>query len=116
MPGIDFDRLKHELPLAKVLHALGWRGWGGWGGNTRGPCPLHQSITAHSRAMWVCEDRWYCHRCKCGGDLLELWARLHPSLSLIQIARNLSEKFHVTLRFLRREKSLRKPRTREEDG
>ena len=115
MPGINFDSLKHDLPLEKVLHSLGWRGRGGWGDSTRGPCPLHEAVTANSRVMWVCNGRWYCHRCKRGGDLLSLWSELHPTMSLIQIARDLAEKYGVTLRFLRREKCFRRPRTREED-
>ena len=41
MPGIDFDLLGRQVPLAPVLDLVGFTAATRQGPQLRGPCPLH---------------------------------------------------------------------------
>ncbi len=56
----------HRAPQIKQRHSAKWRG----------PCPIHHG-KMDSFAVESATGRWFCHsRCACGGDILELEARL----------------------------------------
>ncbi len=93
MPSIDYDRLKAEIPLARLLDHLGWtHRYVSEKGFRRGRCPLHGGSSTRSRSFSadLATNSWYCHRCKVGGSVIDLWQRLHPGLELHAAAADLA--------------------------
>src|SRR5262249_14953081 len=93
---IDFDHLKRQLPLARVLDQLGLTArLRGRGPQRRGPCPLHRG-DARGRTFSVNLDDgvFYCFAKGCGhqGDFIDLWAAVH-GLSLRAAALDLVNTF-----------------------
>jgi CHC2-type zinc finger protein len=70
---IDYRRLRDLVSPLDVLHLTncysGKRERAGY----RGPCPVHRSSSSTSRSLSVQGPLWHCHRCRRGGDALELW-------------------------------------------
>lgn len=64
------------------------REWVGW----RGPCPVHGSSSIKSRTLSYTEREWYCWKCRIGGDVIRLFARIHR-LTDYEAARRLREDF-----------------------
>jgi hypothetical protein len=86
MPGIDFDRLRAEVPMQQVLQLLGFEASRCRGDQWYGPCPLYgcASPTRPTFSVNVALGRFYCHRCRHHGHQIELWAaatglRLYPA-------------------------------------
>jgi DNA primase len=86
MPGINFDRLRAEIPMEQVLQLLGFEPANKSGSQWYGCCPLHESTSKsnHSFSVNVEIGRYHCHRCHSYGNQLELWAAatklsLHPA-------------------------------------
>jgi DNA primase len=76
MPGVDFDRLRAEVPMRQVLQLLGFEASRYRGDQWTGQCPLPACRQSH-RATFsvnVALGRYYCHRCHSHGHQLELWA------------------------------------------
>ena len=75
MPGLDFTRLRKQLPLAQVLDLVGFTAATRCGPQVRGPCPVHQSASPRSRsfAAHLHKDCWHCFRCGAGGNALDLY-------------------------------------------
>jgi len=75
---IDFDHLKTQLPIARVIDQLGLR-LRGAGPQRRGPCPIHRgdgrgrTFSAH-----LGDNVFHCFDDRCGakGDVIDLWARV----------------------------------------
>lgn len=76
MPGIDFDALRREITMERVLALLGFEPTTRSGPQWRGPCPVHGSTSEGSRSFSVNLEagRYYCHKCHSRGNHLELWA------------------------------------------
>ena len=76
MPGIDFNRLRAEIPMEQVLRQLGFQPVRCHGDQLHGPCPVHGSTSRQSRIFSVNlrSGRYYCHQCHSHGNQLELWA------------------------------------------
>ncbi len=76
MPGLDFQRLRSEIPMAEVLELLGFVATNGRGHQLYGPCPLHIAKEQRSRRFSVNlkTGRFYCRECRRFGNQLELWA------------------------------------------
>ncbi len=76
MPGVNFDLLREQISIVDVLRLLDLTACGQQGDQIRGPCPVHGSSSPQSRsfAVNVRLGRYYCHRCRSGGNALELWA------------------------------------------
>ena len=76
MPGIDFDRLRREIPMVEVLNLLRFQPTQQRGDQWHGPCPVHGSTSARSRtfSVNVTLGRYRCHKCRSQGHQLELWA------------------------------------------
>jgi len=76
MPGIDFNRLRHEITMEQVLDLLGFKCIHRRGDQWYGYCPLHESEVKHRRAFSVnvAKGCYYCHKCGSCGDQLKLWA------------------------------------------
>ena len=86
MPGIDFNRLRHEITMAQVLDLLGFECTRRRGDQWHGYCPVHRPERRHRTAFSVnvAMGCYYCHKCKSRGDQLILWADanemlLHPA-------------------------------------
>jgi DNA primase len=78
VPGVDFDRLRAEVPIEQVLQLLGFEPERRRGGQWSGHCPLpacRQSRRA-SFSVNVARGRYCCHRCESHGHQLELWSAL----------------------------------------
>ena len=78
MPGIDFSRLRAEIPMEQVLHLLRFQPAKHTGNQWYGCCPLHDCASSRRRAFSVNVEtgRYYCHECKSYGNQLELWATM----------------------------------------
>jgi hypothetical protein len=76
MPGIDFNRLRHEITMEKVLRLLRFECTRQRGDQRYGYCPLHESERKHRTAFSVnvAMACYYCHKCKSCGDQFALWA------------------------------------------
>jgi len=87
MPGVDFNVLRNEVSMEDVLRRLRFQPAGRSGNQLHGSCPVHGSTSPGSRTFSVKLDngRYYCHKCHCHGNQLELWAAVHK-LSLYEAA------------------------------
>jgi DNA primase len=90
MPGIDFNRLRSEITMERVLAQLNFQPTQRTANQLHGPCPIHRSTSARSRSLSVNLDsgRYYCHKCGSHGNQLELWAAVNR-LPLYEAARDL---------------------------
>jgi DNA primase len=75
MPGIDFNRLRHEITMIQVLDLLGFQPATRSGCQWYGRCPLHEAKAKRQRCFSVNLKlgRYYCHRCHSHGNPLDLW-------------------------------------------
>ena len=96
MPGIDFNRLRHEITMEQVLDLLGFECIRRRADQWYGYCPLHESEPKHRRALSVnvAMGCYYCHKCRSRGDQFKLWAEanknpLHPAT--IDLCRQLGQ-------------------------
>lgn len=76
MPGIDFNRLRHEISMQQVLDLLGFQCTRRRGDQWHGLCPIHESEPKHRTAFSVnvAMGCYYCHKCGSRGDQFTLWA------------------------------------------
>ena len=76
MPGIDFNRLRHEITMEQVLELLDFESLRRRGVQWYGFCPLHESESKHRRAFSVniAMGCYCCHKCGSRGDQFALWA------------------------------------------
>lgn len=70
MPGIDFDRLRREIPVEDVLHLVGFEPCQATGDQWYGGCPLHGSTADRARHFSgnVASRRYCCHKCHSHGN------------------------------------------------
>jgi DNA primase len=87
MSGIDFNRLRAEISMERVLTELGFQPVSRSGDQLHGPCPVHRSASPGARTFSVNlrRQRYYCHKCHSHGNQLELWAavqqqKLYPAM------------------------------------
>jgi DNA primase len=79
MPLIDFAEVRRLVPILQLLDWLDWKPVSRHVGQRyRGPCPVHGGRSRHSRSLAVeaKAGKWYCHKCRCGGDVIDLYARV----------------------------------------
>ena len=76
MPGIDFNRLHHEITMEQVLDLLAFECIRRRADQWYGYCPLHRSAPKHRPAFSVnvAIGCYYCHKCGSRGDQFKLWA------------------------------------------
>jgi hypothetical protein len=94
---IDFADLRDQVTCHRVLASEGWVATSDRSSTVRGPCPLHRSRSHRSRSLALTGPHWYCHYCKRGGDVIDLWAELH-GLPLLEAAHDLAERFSLRVR------------------
>jgi hypothetical protein len=111
LAGIDFATLRRQVTLEQVLrHSGHFHALRGAGVQRRGPCPLHGSSPAGSRAFSVNLEknvfRCFCPECAAQGNVLDLWAAWH-NLPLAEAARHLAQTFGLDLPGRTREEATR---------
>ena len=101
MPAIDYRHARTQLRLADVLELIGYRPCWRQGDRLRGPCPLHGSRSASSRAFAVHlgKNLFHCFRCGAGGNALDLWAAL-SRLPLHAAVLDLCQRLHQPVPWL----------------
>jgi hypothetical protein len=79
MPGINFDVVRAEIRMQRVLEAIGFEPTSQRGSQWRGRCPVHGAQSARSLTFSVNVEtgRYRCHKCRSEGNQLELWAAAH---------------------------------------
>jgi hypothetical protein len=116
MPGVDFKAVRVMVPLLHVLSFLSWRPSWSRGKCMRGWCPIHSSEAHSSRIFAVEGDSWYCHKCRRGGDAIDLYASC-KGLSLWRAAVELCELSGLKPPFLPGDGIwCRRPRNRKRNG
>jgi transposase len=101
-PWIDFEHIKAQLPLTRVLeHLRLLDGLPGQGLQRKGPCPIHgQNAGDHKRGLTFSvnldKNVFQCFQPSCAkkGDVIDLWAALH-GLTLRQAAIELVQEFNL---------------------
>ncbi len=101
-PWIDFEHVKTQLPLGRVLEHLHLlNSLHGSGPQRKGPCPLHGQESEgrkRGRTFSVNLDKhvFQCFLPSCGkkGDVIDLWAAVH-GLTPRQAAIELVQKFNL---------------------
>ena len=80
MPSIDYAALRGQVSICQILNVIAYQPSSRRGDQWRGPCPLpgHPPAQKHDRAFTVHVQRniYYCHRCRSGGNQLDLWVAL----------------------------------------
>jgi hypothetical protein len=91
---MDLRTLNASLPAKEVLGTLRMLIGHYEGLHWRGGCPFHQSRSPHSRSLAVNVHlrKFFCHRCRAHGDLVDLYAHL-MGLTLHHAAVQLRERF-----------------------
>ena len=86
MPGVDFDRLRHEVTMEQVLGLVGFEPTSQSGKQWYGRCPLHDCTSRRRRcfSVNVALRVYCCHACQSKGHQIQLWADftntpLHPA-------------------------------------
>lgn len=73
MPGVDYAEIRRTVTIAECLQKLGWQATRRRGAQCRGACPVC-ATGGHVFSVNLQTNRWFCHRCHAGGNVLELWA------------------------------------------
>ena len=75
MSGIDFERIRQQVPLSSVLDLIGFTPLTKRGPQWRGKCPIHKSESRHSRSFsaHVEKNCWHCFGCGKSGNALDLY-------------------------------------------
>lgn len=89
---IDFRQIRLQIYPITLLMAAGWSYRFRRGDYYRGGCPLHRSSHVTSRCLSIKGEFWYCHKCKRGGDVIELAANLYH-VEKLEAAHFLCEEF-----------------------
>jgi transposase len=101
-PWVDFEHVKSQLPLKRVLeHLQLLDGLRGTGGQRKGPCPLHGPKSEGKKpgptfSVNLDKNAFKCFQPTCArkGDVIDLWAALH-GISLRQAALELVHIFNL---------------------
>ncbi len=92
----DFEHLKRQLPLARVLDHLGLSArLRGPGSQRRCACPIHRGDgRGRSFSVNLDEHVFQCFDATCGqkGDVIDLWAAVHK-MNLRRAAQDLIQTF-----------------------
>jgi DNA primase len=93
MPGIDFRAVRTAVSMQQVLDLLHFEPTESSGDQRRGPCPVHRSKAARSRAFSanVAQHSYQCFKCLSEGNQLDLWANANRQ-SLYAAAIDLCER------------------------
>jgi DNA primase len=76
MRSVDFREARQRVRIVEVLDLMSYQPRRLLGVQGRGPCPLHRSRSATSRAFAVhlSKNVYHCFVCGASGNALDLWA------------------------------------------
>jgi DNA primase len=116
MPSIDYSAVKTLVTLDRALGILGWRPNQDDGYEWRGYCPKHALPNDHSKSFW-CRPKagwWYCHVCKRGGSVIDLYMMVH-GFTVREAAIELCARAGLTVPYIARRTARRLIREQEEE-
>jgi DNA primase len=95
MPGVDFRELRAAIPIAEVLHLIGFAPAQTRGHQLRGPCPVHGSRSRTSRVFSVNlkTNAYRCFKCGSAGNQLGLYMAV-MKMSLFDAALDLGKRLN----------------------
>jgi len=98
-PKVDFEYLRNQLTMQRVLERLGiFTAMRGRGQQRRGPCPVHSQPGGMDRTFSVHLGKNICQcfhsECALKGNVLDLWGAIHR-LPLYEAALSLAETFQL---------------------
>ena len=98
MVGIDYQAVRSLIPMADVLHWIGFTPTTHCGSQLRGPCPLPKCPSRTQRAFSVHlpKQLYHCFTCRNHGNQLDLWAAVHE-LNLYNAAVDLCQRAHTAV-------------------
>jgi len=76
MPLVDFRLVRELISMEEVLCLIEYPSWVGRWPQFKGRCPLRCSNRKHCCSINLEKRIWNCHRCKQGGNHLDLYARV----------------------------------------
>ncbi len=87
MPGIDYQRLRQQIAMRRVLDLIGFQATSRQGPQLRGTCPVPNCCSTSGRSFSVHLTRqlYHCFACRSCGNALDLWAAVY-GLSIHQAA------------------------------
>jgi DNA primase len=101
MPSINYGALRRKVPIRRVLELVNFQPSSRRGDQWRGACPLPQHPATEKRdptfSVNIQRNIYYCHRCKTGGNQLELWAAM-IHCGIYDAAVDLCHKLHIDIK------------------
>lgn len=101
MPSLDYAALRRKVPIRRILELIHFQPSSRRGNQWRGPCPLPQHPARNKRdpdfSVNVQRNIYYCHRCKTGGNQLDLWSTI-LKWELHDAAVDLCRTLHIDIR------------------
>ena len=96
MPGIDYQRLRQQITMRRVLDLIGFQATSRQGPQLRGTCPVPNCCSTSDRSFSVHLTRqvYHCFACRSCGNALDLWAAVY-GLSIHQAAMDLCRVTHL---------------------
>jgi len=103
MAGIDYAKLREQVPIEKVLALVEFFAVESSGDERRGPCPIHGSNSAASRSFSanIRKHTFRCFKCGAGGNQLDLWVAI-SKLPLHEAARDLCQRLAIAVPEIKR--------------
>jgi hypothetical protein len=98
---INYRLIRDAIPVLWVLERLGWEPQYRRGQKCRGWCPVHSQTGHRSTILAVDGTHWYCHRCRRGGDAIDMYS-LVTGEPLYESAVHLCEEFSLDVPYLER--------------
>jgi DNA primase len=107
MPGVDFESVRSQIPIAQVLELVAFEVKSRTGDQVRGACPLHRSSEPRSRSFSanLKTNRFRCFKCGRSGGQLELWAS-HRGCTVYEAALDLCSRLGVAVPWIRHPRRL----------
>jgi DNA primase len=104
MSSLDYAALRREIPIHRILELIDFQPSSRRGDQWRGVCPLPKHRVTGKRdptfSVNVQRNIYYCHRCKTGGNHLDLWTAI-VECEIHDAAVELCQKLHIDIeRFL----------------
>ena len=101
MPSIDYAALRRKVPILRILELIEFQPSSRRGDQWRGQCPFAEHPATNKRdpafSVNVQRDIYYCHRCKSGGNQIDLWAAI-LQCEIHDAAVDLCHKLHIDIR------------------
>jgi DNA primase len=103
---VDYQALRRQVSMERVLELIEYRATSRRGPQLRGPCPFHTSEATPPRcfSIHLTKGLFHCFQCGAHGNQLDLWSQLRH-LSLRDAALDLRR--HIDIPLLDRDSETR---------